>query len=120
MGSVGRLEFRSMKNHRLIDERSLAFDRLVLTKLRRDPALVEMARANLGRWMDTASPGVKPALAEWMRLLDGSPQALFAALTGTDEKSTRLRQSSPFCGMLTLAERSEIIREFQKRDSIPT
>lgn len=80
--------------------------------------MVEMARANLVRWMGTASPGAKPALAEWMRILDDSPQVLFDALTGTDEKSVRLRQSSPFCGVLTSAERLEIIREFQERDSI--
>jgi hypothetical protein len=40
-----------------------------------------------------------------------------AVLTGTDERATRLRQSSPFAGLLSVAERTAIIREFQRRES---
>ena len=54
-----------MKDHRLIDERSLAFDRLIAAKLRSQPSLVEKARGNLARWLETCSAGAKPALLEW-------------------------------------------------------
>ena len=106
-----------MKDHRLIDERSLAFERLIVAKLRSEPALVEKARGNLARWLETCSPGVRPVLIEWQRLLDGPFDELLVLLEATDERATRLRQSSPFCGILTEEERLGIIREFQARES---
>ena len=106
-----------MKDHRLIDERSLAFDRLIAAKLRSQPALVEKARGNLARWLETCSGGAKPALLEWQRLLSAPFDELLAFMEATDERATRLRQSSPFCGILTPEERLGIIREFQARES---
>ena len=105
-----------MKDHRLIDERSLAFDRLIAAKLRSQPSLVEKARGNLARWLETCSAGAKPALLEWQRLLSGSFDELLALMQATDERATRLRQSSPFCGILSESERLSIIREFQGRE----
>jgi hypothetical protein len=107
-----------MKNHRLIDERSLAFDRLIAEKLRRDPTLVEKARANISRWLQTTEPRSAADLLEWQRLLDQPLPELLALLESTDEHATRLRQSSPFCGILTPAERLAIIREFYARESV--
>jgi hypothetical protein len=107
-----------MKDHRLIDERSLAFDRLIAAKLRTDPELIEKARANLGRWLGTVSPRSKPALLEWQRILEGPFEDVLALLEATDERATRLRQSSPFAGILTQDERLEIIREFHRRESV--
>ena len=107
-----------MKDHRLIDERSLAFDRLIAARLRSEPALVEKARANLARWLETSSRRVSPDLTEWQRALSGPFDELLALLEATDERAARLRQSSPFCGILTTEERTGIIREFQKRESL--
>jgi hypothetical protein len=106
-----------MKDHSLIDERSLAFDRLIAEKLRLNPALIGKAEANLQRWLVTCSPSVRPVLLEWQRLLAGSTEALFAQLEATDEPAARLRQSSPFCGVITAAERNRILREFHARES---
>ena len=106
-----------MKDHRLIDERSLAFERLIAAKLRSDPTLLEKARGNLGRWLETCSAGARPDLLEWQRLLSGPFNDLLALMEATDERATRLRQSSPFCGILTPEERLGIIREFQARES---
>lgn len=106
-----------MKDHRLIDERSLAFHRLVAEKLRTCPALLDLARANLERWETSASPRVRPVLAEWRALIDSTLDELLAVLTGEDERATRLRQSSPFAGALTSGERFSILREFQTRES---
>ena len=107
-----------MKDHRLIDERSLTFDRLIAAKLRSHPALVEKARSNLARWLETCSAGARPALLEWQRLLSGPIDELLVLMEATDERSTRLRQSSPFCGILTPDERLGIIREFQALESV--
>ena len=107
-----------MKDHRLIDERSRAFDRLIAEKLRRNPALVDKARANLLRWLQTCDPRSVPDLREWKRWLDGPLPELLAILESTGERAERLRQSSPFCGILTPAERLAIIREFYAREQI--
>ena len=106
-----------MKDHRLIDERSLAFDRIVASKLRRDPVLIEKARANVARWLQSCAKGARPDLLEWQRLLDGPLAELVTLLEATNERATRLRQSSPFCGILTPDERLGILREFRARDS---
>ena len=106
-----------MSDHRLIDERSLAFNRLISAKLRSQPVLVDKARDNLARWLETCSAGAKPALLEWQRLLFGSFDELLALMEATDERATRLRQSSPFCGLLTEEERLGIIRKFQACES---
>ena len=107
-----------MKDHRFIDERSLAFDRLIAAKLRSQPTLVEKARSNPVRWLETCSAGARPDLLEWQRLLSGSFDELLVLLEATDERATRLRQSNPFCGILTQEERLGILREFQARESV--
>ncbi len=107
-----------MKDHRLIDERSLAFERLVARKLRENPALLNKARNNLQRWLSTCSPSVRPALIEWQNLVDSPFDVLLSTLEAEDERSTRLRQSSPFCGIISQEERTAIIKEFQARDSV--
>ena len=107
-----------MKDHRLIDERSLAFDRLIAAKLLANPTLVEKARVNLSRWLASAAPAVRTDLQEWQRLLDGPLETLLSILKSADQRATRLRQSSPFCGILTPAERTRILQEFEARESI--
>lgn len=109
-----------MKDHRLIDERSLAFDRLTAAKITTNPALVERARATLHRWLATASPRARPAMLEWQTVLDGPREELLALLVATDERARRLRQSSPFAGVLSTAERTAVLQEFQHRESLPT
>jgi len=106
-----------VKDHRLIDERSLAFDRLTATKIVADPALIERARTTLRRWLAAASPRVRPVLLEWEALLKAPLEELLAVLAATDERAVRLRQSSPFAGILSTAERTAILREFQQRES---
>ena len=111
-------EIPAVKDHRLIDERSLAFDRLVAAKLRTNPALLEKARANLSRWLQTSGNRAVPDLLEWQLVLDGSLSEVLALLVATDERARRLRQSSPFCGILTPAERLAIIREYHQREAV--
>lgn len=105
-----------MKDHRLIDERSLAVDRLTAEKISAHPELVDRARATLARWLQTCSPRVRPVLLEWQSVLDGPREELLALLVATDERATRLRQSSPFAGILSAEERAAIIRQFRSHD----
>jgi hypothetical protein len=105
-----------MRDHRLIDARSLAFGRAIAAKLTERPELVEHARRNIARWLKTCSQGVRPTLDEWLTVLDGPPEGVVALLTGTDERATRLRQSNPFAGVLSQQERLAILRRFKSHD----
>ena len=109
-----------MKDHRLIDERSLAFHQLIAAKMRTSSAPIEKARENIRRWRLNASPGVRAALLEWREALDGPPGNLARLLESDDEHATRLRQSSPFAGCLTEEERGTILSDFQRRESATT
>jgi hypothetical protein len=92
--------------HQLLDDRALAMDRLIAGRLRSHPELVHKARATLARWLECADVSVRPALEEWNALLCGPQQTLIEVLEGTDDRAKRLRQSSPFCGILKPAERT--------------
>ncbi len=105
------LTLPNMRSHEWIDERSLALHEAVAAKLQREPKLVELARANLKRWLaqESAAP-----LLEWQRLLDILPlPKLLELLRSPDEDATRLRQSSPFAGLLTPAERQAILSRYE-------
>lgn len=96
-------------DHKRLDERSLALHAAVADKIRSNPALVERARANLGRWRATLNGAW---MDEWQAILDGSSDALLAFLRERSERATRLRQSSPFAGALTVEERRAIYESF--------
>lgn len=102
-----------MRNHEWIDRRSLALHDAVAAKLEAHPELLDVARANVQRWL-----GADPAAAvhEWARLLDVTPlPALIELLRSSDERATRLRQSSPFAGVLTPQERQVILNDYESR-----
>jgi hypothetical protein len=105
-----------MKSHDLIDKRSLAFGEAIAARLIKDPMLVDHARANIERWLETCSAGVRPTLLEWVAALDSGTESVLALLTGTDERAIRLRQSNPFAGVLPQRERNEILLRFESYD----
>jgi len=85
----------------------------VAAKLEAQPELLDVARANLQRWL-CLNPA--PALHEWAHLLDSlSVPALVGLLRSGDERATRLRQSSPFAGFLTAQERQAILNDYESR-----
>lgn len=100
-----------MKTHDLIDERSLALARAIVEAIDRDPARagLERARATCERW---SLQGPAPAVTEWTRILEREWEAIRALLLDPGEEGRRLRQSSPFCGILSPRERWEIYRRF--------
>ena len=108
-----------MSNHQNIDLRSLAMDQRMAEKLLANPALVDRGLANLDRWLKTCSPGVRPVLIEWQTLLQRPLPDVILVLRSTDERATRLRQSSPFAGLLSVSERTEILKRFPTREPQP-
>ncbi len=102
------------RTHQEIDARSLAMHRLVAETIRRDPALFEKARATLRRWRGSVSPGARPYLDEWERLLRVGIEASLAVAVEDSERATALRQCSPFAGILTSQERFAFLRTWKK------
>jgi hypothetical protein len=94
-------------DHARLDERSLALHQLVAKKLLADPILVERARANGRRWQKSHGR-LSLALAEWEQILTGPGDEIARFLMERSETATRLRQSTPFTGILTEPERLAI------------
>ena len=102
------------RTHEWIDQRSLALDQAIALKLRVEPALLQRAKDNLDRWINQRQPTVPKALLEWKEILDTwSFDAILALLTSSEAEPTRLRQSSPFCGILSEQERITIFKEYE-------
>lgn len=105
-------------DHYRLDERSLVLHRLVARKVLADPALLDQAWENLRRWQKMkGSPS--QALSEWEDILSGPVDQVMQLLMDPSERATRLRQSSPFCGILTEAERRAIYESYSTRTYHP-
>jgi hypothetical protein len=105
-----------MRSHEWIDERSLALDRQVAAKLRNDPSLLGRARTTLDRWLAQRPSAVPSVLREWQEILSRWPlEQILELLASSDENTRQLRQSSPFCGILSREERLAILKEYESR-----
>jgi hypothetical protein len=102
-----------VRSHQWIDRRSLALHRVVADKIESDPALLDLARQNVKRWLSSHRA---PALVEWEHLLDTRPVGdIVGILRAADENATRLRQSSPFAGVLSASERRAVLEQYDAR-----
>lgn len=90
-------------------------DREIARRLEKHPEFVDQARVTLKRWLDAADPSVRPVFEEWEEILGSSLDKIQDVLRGEDERSCRLRQSSPFCGILPRSERTRILLDYDKR-----
>lgn len=100
------------RSHAWIDDRSLALARAVAAKLVQQPALFDVALPNMRRWKASLNPW--PAdLDEWEQILAQGPGAALARLTEDSPRGRRLRQSSPFPGVLTPPERNAIFAHYE-------
>ena len=106
-------------SHQYIDEFNLAYHRAVAEALRREPeAVVKRARQNIARWIENNvyDGGEKGALFEWDKILDESSiEELIAVITEDSDEGQRLRQSTPFTGVLPAEQRREILADCEKR-----
>ena len=101
-------------NHSRLDERSVALHRLVARKVLADPSLLNEARETVRRWQGMEGNSWL-ALSEWQDILNGPADQVARFLTERSERATRLRQSSPFCGILTEAERRAVYESYSTR-----
>jgi len=105
-----------VKTHEAIDRRSLEMVRRIVAKIDADPRRegLERARRVCARWVEQ---GNVPA-REWAVILsERSWEEIRRILLEDSEESRRLRQSDPFCGILTPQERWEIYREAARNEA---
>lgn len=97
-----------VRSHQWIDYVDLMAHRAMARKIRRQPKLFSRARRNITRW-EKSNRGCPQPLQEWKRILrENNLATVLRIMTRADEEGNRLRQSSPFCGILTEREREAI------------
>lgn len=100
-------------SHRRLEARSLAMHAIIARKIERDPRLLAIPRRNLRRW-SARWQGEAPAwIEEWRRILAQPWPRIAALITDPGERAARLRQSSPFAGVLTAEERRRVYEAFR-------
>jgi hypothetical protein len=99
-------------SHRLAEARSLAMHTAIAKKIERDPTLLDVPRRNLERWRARWSHKPPRWWREWSQLLLQPWPQIAALITEPSENAARLRQSSPFAGILTDTERARIYEAF--------
>lgn len=100
--------------HEAIDRISLELGRRVAARLRQRPDLLQVAQDNLSRWtqLNADAPALLRCYSEWQTILHQSLEEICAVLTVETEEGRRLRQNSPFAGVLNAREVWELKQEF--------
>ena len=103
-------------SHLHLDKRSLALHRVIARMLEKDPSIIKKARNNIRRWIESykkSDSAIPESLREWSDiLLKESPKKIAGLLRARSEKAKRLRQSSPFAGIIPNNVRNQIIESF--------
>jgi hypothetical protein len=101
--------------HELTDEISLELGRRVAARLREQPALLRIAHENLDRWtqLNAGAPSLLRCYEEWRRILDHPLPEICDLLSSDSEEARRLRQNSPFAGVLSAQEVWELKQRFR-------
>jgi hypothetical protein len=98
-----------VRTHQQIDRRSLAMVRRIVAKIDADPERKGLLHAKkvCERWI---AQGIRSA-REWRLILERPWEDVRAILLDESDEGQRLRQTDPFCGILTPQERWQIYRE---------
>jgi hypothetical protein len=102
--------------HRKLEERSLALHREIAQRIRRNPDLLTRVRDRLSRDIHSGrfSISLTDAMQEWLDLLNSSSvEQVIELLVDQGENARRLRQSTPFAGILTQEERRHILEKHE-------
>jgi hypothetical protein len=100
--------------HEMRDEISLAIGCRVAERLRQDPELLDLARRNLDQWSDFNAnvPTLLRCYDEWRGILKRPLSEVCDILCSDSEEARRLRQNSPFAGVLSPREVWELKQQF--------
>jgi hypothetical protein len=100
-------------SHRLLEIRSLAMHAVIAAKIERNPELLSLARRNLDRWESRQKTSASAWMAEWRTILKRPWRDVASLITEMSDNAARLRQSTPFAGVLTADERRRIYDAFR-------
>lgn len=104
--AAARDTVRHPVRHADLDERSLVTARAVAEKIRTDPSLIERALRYIEQRIAVVPHGERLELEEWRGILTTlSPPRIRRLLLERSARGDRLRQSSPFVGLLPGKER---------------
>jgi hypothetical protein len=97
-------------SHQVQDSISLEIARRVAQGLKDHPEWIALACANLDRWSQKNSdaPALLRCYDEWRTLLGRTIPDIIHALTAETDEGQRLRQNSPFVGVIPAKEVCDI------------
>ncbi len=100
-----------------IDEVSLLLHCAVAEKLKGNYELINIARNNLQRWMQTGKDFEDVgAWVDWKEILETSSiDEVIEVITADTDEGQRLRSSSPFVGIISQDERKRIMVQCAER-----
>ena len=102
-------------SHELTEEISLEMGRRVAARLRQQPDLLRVAHDNLARWtrLNARAPSLLRCYREWEEILKRPLEDICRLLSSDREEGRRLRQNSPFAGVLSAREVWELKQRFR-------
>ncbi len=84
-------------------------DKAIAARIRADPSVIKIARQNLERWRRNENGQLASAHQEWERILHFlQPGEVADFISSQTPKADRLRQSSPFPGVLSQEEAANL------------
>ena len=101
--------------HERTDDISLELGRQVAARLRAHPELLQFALDNLDRWtkQNSDAPSLLRCYVEWRQILNRPLEEICNLLGSDSEEARRLRQNSPFAGVLSAREVWELKRRLR-------
>ena len=102
--------------HKKLEERSLALHREIAQRIRKNPDLLTRVRERLSKDIGSGrfSVSLTDAMQEWLEILRShSVEQVLELLVDDSENARRLRQSTPFAGILTQEERRRILEKHE-------
>ena len=93
-------------NHGFQDAVSLELARRIADGLPQHPEWIDLGRSNLERWarLNSQAPSLLCCYEEWRELLARPIVEICAALTAETDEGQRVRQNSPFAGVIPPSE----------------
>jgi hypothetical protein len=98
------------------DQPSLELNKVIVKKIHDHPELMGIVHSNLQQVLhgSSLSESCKDSLREWEKILKTRPtEDVLNLLVEDSDKGQRLRQSTPFWGILTPQQRTSVFERFR-------
>ena len=106
-----------MNLHHLAEERSLAYHAAIAARLELEPALLDVARHRVEKWLREGNPHAYYTHA-WSEILSAPLPIIRQHLVDPSSRCRSLRQVTPFAGLVDARERWKLWREVRTRCAV--